>query len=540
MRRRELTLLLLVFLTFFLGLGRQAVTDSDEAFYAEAAREMVETGDWLTPRFNYEDRWQKPVLYYWLTAATYVVAGPTEWAARWWSALAGLGLVLLTWVSARRMFGSDDVTWLAAAIVATCYGYFAMARLALPDLPLACLTTLAIWAGLERRFALLGAAVGLGFLMKGPVALAVPAVVLVPVWRREGVLTALRVRDVVVGAGVFAVVGLPWYAAMTVEHGTAYLESFFVGDNLERFATDRFNAPRAIWFYVPIVIGGMMPWSAFLLVLPARSLFAVVRRHRLLAAEEWKLLLWALMPLLLFTLSIGKQPRYILPVLPPLAILAARSIVSRLRSASGEPGNRELSGATFVTAVLFAAMAVLLFRGRVLFIGAYPWLTVIGIGALAASAADLAALAASGRWARLPAVMTRAAVVMLLTAQFGALAGVRPEPVEAMADLVRAHTTGAEPVGQYQVFVRNFGFYTRRSFASLSNEAGAVAFISSPERVLLAVREADLGNLERMSGVPMRRLGEVRYLNTAAIRMRTLFSPDPRRDQEIVLLVTNR
>ena len=185
-------------------------------------------------------------------------------------------------------------------------------------------------------------------------------------------------------------------------------------------------------------------------------------------------------------------------------------------------------------------MAVLLFRGRVLFIGAYPWLTVIGIGALAASAADLAALAASGRWARLPAVMTRAAVVMLLTAQFGALAGVRPEPVEAMADLVRAHTTGAEPVGQYQVFVRNFGFYTRRSFASLSNEAGAVAFISSPERVLLAVREADLGNLERMSGVPMRRLGEVRYLNTAAIRMRTLLSPDPRRDQEIVLLVTNR
>ena len=164
----------------------------------------------------------------------------------------------------------------------------------------------------------MGAAVGLGFLMKGPVALAVPAVVLVPVWRREGVLTALRVRDVVVAAGVFAVVGLPWYAAMTVEHGTAYLESFFVGDNLERFATDRFNAPRAIWFYVPIVIGGMMPWSAFLLVLPARSLFAVVRRHRLLAAEEWKLLLWALMPLLLFTLSIGQAAALHPSGAPPL------------------------------------------------------------------------------------------------------------------------------------------------------------------------------------------------------------------------------
>ena len=65
-------------LTFFLGLGRPAITDSDEGFYAEAAREMVESGDWLTPHFNYSDRWQKPVLYYWLTAATYLVAGPTE------------------------------------------------------------------------------------------------------------------------------------------------------------------------------------------------------------------------------------------------------------------------------------------------------------------------------------------------------------------------------------------------------------------------------------------------------------------------------
>src|SRR6185369_16576475 len=93
--RPVLTLLLLSFLTFVLGLGRQAITDSDEAFYAEAAREMVESGDWLSPRFNYENRWEKPVLYYWLTAATYLVTGTTEFAARLWSGLSGIGLVLL-------------------------------------------------------------------------------------------------------------------------------------------------------------------------------------------------------------------------------------------------------------------------------------------------------------------------------------------------------------------------------------------------------------------------------------------------------------
>ena len=137
------------FFTFFLGLGRQAITDADEAYYAEASREMVESGDWLTPRFNYENRWEKPVLYYWLTAATYLVTGPTEFAARFWSALSGVGLALLAWGIARHVTGRLDVAWLAGAVVATSFGYFAMARSALPDLPLTFCITLGIWATLR-------------------------------------------------------------------------------------------------------------------------------------------------------------------------------------------------------------------------------------------------------------------------------------------------------------------------------------------------------------------------------------------------------
>src|SRR4051812_39378764 len=109
-RRQALILLALALLTFSLGLGRQAITDSDEGFYAEAAREMVESGDWLTPHFNYADRWEKPILYYWLTAATYTVARPGEAAARFWSALSGVGLVLLTWAIGRRLTDGDDDT----------------------------------------------------------------------------------------------------------------------------------------------------------------------------------------------------------------------------------------------------------------------------------------------------------------------------------------------------------------------------------------------------------------------------------------------
>src|SRR5688572_10813293 len=127
-RRPLLTLIALGALTFALGLGRQAITDADEAYYAEASREMVASGDWLTPHYNFTDRWQKPVLYYWLTAATYLVTGPGEGAARLWSALSGVALALLTAAAARRHASDADSQWLAGAIVATSYGYFAMAR----------------------------------------------------------------------------------------------------------------------------------------------------------------------------------------------------------------------------------------------------------------------------------------------------------------------------------------------------------------------------------------------------------------------------
>ena len=550
MPRPALTLVILSFLTFFLGLGRQAITDADEGFYAEAAREMVESGDWLTPHFNYADRWQKPVLYYWLTAAVYAIAGVTEGAARFWSALSGLGLVLLTWSAARKITGDDRTGWLAGAIVATCYGYFAMGRMALSDLPLALCITLCIWCVLQERWLLAGCAAGLGFLMKGPVALVVPAIVIVPIWWREGrfhtraartsqAARTFTVRDLGLAALIFALVGLPWYVAMTFTHGTAYLQSFFVGDNLERFATDRFNEPRGLWFYIPIVIGGMLPWSMYMVVLPGRSLIDVLRRRRTLTDGEWRLLTWALVPLLFFTASIGKQPRYILPVLPPLAILLATSITVRLKPDSTY-GKASVAAATWMTAALYVALAVLLWRARPLFINAYPALSLTAVVVMVGAGLVLAGTALTRRWHRLPAVATGCAAALLLSVQFGALVGIRPEPVEQMAAMVSAQRTQAEPVGEYQVFVRNLVFYARFKQEELYDEARALDFVKSPQRVLLVIRETDLPRLESVAGVSLTRLGQVRYLNTANLKFRTLLWPLPDQDLDTVLLVTNR
>src|SRR5688500_1495385 len=184
---------------------------------------MVASGDWLTPYYNYEPRFQKPVLYYWLTAATYLVFGPTEFGARLWSAMAGLGLVMVTAACGRRWY-DESTGLLAGAIVATNFGYFTIARMALPDLPLTFCITLAIWAALvstlesersPRKFVLLAAlGLGLGFLMKGPVGLIIPALVIVPLLAIERRSIALTPSDIVLGFLVMLGIALPWYLLM--------------------------------------------------------------------------------------------------------------------------------------------------------------------------------------------------------------------------------------------------------------------------------------------------------------------------------------
>jgi 4-amino-4-deoxy-L-arabinose transferase len=542
-RRPLLTLLVLAALTFTTGLGRQAITDADEAYYAEASREMLASGDWLTPRFNFTDRWQKPALYYWMTAGAYAVAGVSEGAARFGAAMAGLGLTLITWWVARRLHASAEACWLAGAIVATSFGYFAMARSALPDLPLALCITVTIGAALHaadlgpgamRWWILAGAAAGAGFLMKGPVAVAVPTVVLLPVWWLERATTRPSWSGIFAAIGTSALVGLPWYVAMYSAHGLPYLHSFFVADNLERFTTSRFNEPRPFWFYPAVIAGGLLPWTLFAIAPAARGLVEAVRGRLAVSREERRLWLWALAPTLLFMAAVGQQPRYVLPVLPPLAILLAAAIDRR---AVERPSS--LAWPTLGTAALFLGLAVVTLRLRPVLIAVQGWAPWIAMLTFAAAAAALIVVALKGRWRVLPAAMAVAAMAALLAVQFGALAGRRPEPVELMARAVLDQRGASEPVAPYGVFVRNLVFYSRLRQDDLFDEAAAVRFLQLPQRVLLIVRTDDLTTLEQRAGVTTRELARVTYLNTANLRLRSLL--EPAEDLlETVVLVTNR
>lgn len=545
MRRSTLLLILIGSITFLAGLGRPAIGDSDEAFYAEAGREMVQSGDWLTPHYNFEVRFQKPVLFYWLVSLTYVAAGVGEAQARLWAGLAGIGLALVTAAAGRRWF--DETTGLlAGAIVATSFGYFSIGRLSLPDLPLAFFITLTIWSALAgtldepRRMgfwlAIAGLSAGAGFLTKGPVGLVVPAIVLGPIYWRERSRLTLRPGPVILGCVLAIAVGVPWYAAMAAEHGRVYLESFFVGDNLERFATDRFNDPRPIWFYLPIVLGGMLPWTPLgaAAVPPA---IAALRNRQGLSQLTWRLWVWALAPLLLFTISIGKQPRYILPVLPPLALLLARVLIDRVRR-TGDRRDPLLQWPAAVVALLLALLAVLIYRARPLIVMVPAVFVFAAVGAIMLGAGVVFAAAVARRSRYVPGAVAVAGVLLLAGLQYG-LSPAGRDPVQDMAALVAAHHRNGDPIATFRVFVRNLVFYTGIPQQDLPSEQHVIDYLQQPGRALLVIPADELERIEAASGLKARRLASVLYFNASAVKLRTLLDPDQERDLERVLLVSN-
>jgi 4-amino-4-deoxy-L-arabinose transferase-like glycosyltransferase len=570
--RHVLLVTALCLVTFFAGLGRSAIGDADEAFYAQSAREMVDSGDWITPHYNYEHRFQKPVFFYWLVAAGYMVAGIGETAARFPSALAGLALALMTFAVGRRWVNPATGV-VGGAIVATSFGYFTMAHASLPDLPLAAFITLATWAlfeagapagdpaapsggtaaaapddRLRRRWMLLaGLAIGVGMLTKGPVALVLPALVylVARLVLADGLLPTrrgwfgLRWLDVALATLVLLAVALPWFLAMAEVHGIAYLRRFFVGENLERFATERYNGRRPLWFYAPIIIGGLAPWSS-LMALWFPPLGRVLRGVRRLTELEWRLILWAAVPVIFYTLSVGQQPRYILPVLPPLAVLVARTLVSRLAAADAAGRrDRAVAAAITVSAVAFLALAFLLFRARPLLFALSPLQGQIGTAIIVVAAVGLLGWTWFGPQRRLPAAVAAAAAATLVTLQFTFYSGSGPEPVQRMAREIQ-QLRRDEPSGTYRVFVRNLVFYTGVKQTDLVDEAEAIEFLRRPQRVFVVMPLKAMETLRRDHGLELHQLRSIVYFNPSAVRLRTLLSDNPQRLLETVVLVSNR
>jgi 4-amino-4-deoxy-L-arabinose transferase-like glycosyltransferase len=322
-------------LLLFVELPGSWLAEPDEARYAEVPREMLATGDWVTPRLNGMHYFEKPVLLYWANAASMSVIGQNPYGARLPTRLAALGIVAMLMLMLGVGDDRETGAWAALIFLAMPLG-FALGRFVLTDMLLASLMTLTFLA--QRRFllerererpagrwlALVGLGAGLSVLTKGLVGIVLPGLVLVlwagltSRWRRiaESLLSPAPL--------VFLAVAAPWFVAVErASPGFNYI--FFVREHLLRYATPESKRGGPIYYFLAVFIAGFLPWT-FLL----RRVWSRLQESRRARGLEWLddlyVALWFGVIFVFFSISRSKLIPYLLPAMPAAAILAARAI----------------------------------------------------------------------------------------------------------------------------------------------------------------------------------------------------------------------
>jgi 4-amino-4-deoxy-L-arabinose transferase-like glycosyltransferase len=345
------TAALVILVALFANLGAIGLVGPDETRYAWIARAMAETGDWVTPKLWGAPWFEKPVLYYWAAAIGFSMHLPAEWAARLPSAFAALAAAVAIGYFAWRHYGADEVslaspTLLAPIIFATSIAAIAFSRAATPDMLFSAAITLAMLcaASLLRQAGALrattiahseiqnrnlpmllvwGASLGVGVLAKGPAAV-ILAGGAVGIWAlsTSSWRPALRLAHPAAIAS-FCIVALPWYL-LCARRNPDFLHVFIFQHNLERYLTPLYQHQQPFWFFGPITILALLPWSAFFIATAQEAL-------RLWREKSWKnspgffVACWATFPIMFFSFSQSKLPSYILPAVPALALIAAIS-----------------------------------------------------------------------------------------------------------------------------------------------------------------------------------------------------------------------
>lgn len=333
----------LLAIAWFSTLGVRALVSPDEGRYASISLEMLQSGDWTTPRLNGLLYFEKPVLQYWLGALAFKLFGVSEFSARLWPALAGFLTVLVTGFTAGRLWGRD-AGLRALAICASMTWVLANSHYLTLDAGLTLWLTLALCAMLlarapgaevaaSRRWVLLAwAAMALAVLTKGLVGLVIPGATLVilSLWQRD--MSWWRGMRWWAGGLLFLAIAAPWFVAVSMRN-PAFADFFFIHEHFTRFLTTSHHREGAWWYYVPLLLAGALPWTGALAWPLLRRASPEDARGEgdpsaaaALRAQQRVLLAWAGFVFLFFSVSGSKLPSYILPMFPALALLMAERL----------------------------------------------------------------------------------------------------------------------------------------------------------------------------------------------------------------------
>ncbi len=471
-----------------LGLGSYPLWDPDEGRHAEIAREVLGATDWhgwVTPRLNDQPYREKPIFFYWAVAAAYAAVGVNELGARLVSALAAFATVVAVFAWSLPRWGPRPAA-LAALVLLTSVEFTALGRFANLDMLLTLFVTAGVlaverWGATGRAAWLFGAttAAALGTLTKGlvtPVLIGGIGVVHLVMQHR---LALLRTRALVVALAVFVALVAPWHLVVAAID-PAYLRELYLEGHLGRFVgSSREFHHQPFWFYVPILFGGFFPWSA---LLPAT--IAATRP----SDEDTRLcLVWAGMIFLLFSASASKLGTYILPCLPPLALLTGRALDTMLAPEALPHHVHRLAGwgLWLVAAVLLASPIVLTVLAWRAWDGALAGTSLMALGLLPIGGV-LGIMVWRNRVPRAVTVLAISAVLVLVGFyRFAAPAVSRVASNAPLAAVIRDRAPAGVPVVAFGIRAPSLLFYLHRPIIHLGRSRGVRKLVADHPLVLV-------------------------------------------------------
>ena len=497
----------------FFNLWRYGLWEPDEARYAEIAREMVQSGNYLVPHLNYVIYVEKPPLLYWLTALSYHIFGINEFAARFFPALFAIAGVAITAYFAMRTFGRRHAI-LSGAILATTPLYAVMAQVLLTDMILAVIMTIANFAlylhwredrgGFGKWWWIAAIATALGVLTKGPVAVALPVLAMLAFLAWQGELRgATRRFHAIWGAILIGAIAAPWFIAMTLAV-PGYFDFYFIGEHLRRVFQASYSHGEPIWFYAPALAVGMLPWTMLVPFLVWRAMAPNPARRFCVVC--------AIVIVGAFSCASAKLIPYILPAVPPLAILIADGLIGCAWPERADPSHPALRPPD--SRILAESGPMLSLMGTGVIIAAilapafgtlYPMYVrpaMYAIGAILVAGGALAAAAFFTRRAAAGLGVLVLATALALCA--GTWARIEAEPLRSYAMLARevaARAPGASVIC-YHRYVQSLAFYTRKRviLVGTKTELGFGAALAPDEKDYFFKSDADLMRLWNRPG----------------------------------------
>jgi 4-amino-4-deoxy-L-arabinose transferase-like glycosyltransferase len=490
-RKTVLSVLLLgAAFPYFINLGASSIWDANEAFYAETPREMMDASDYVNPSFNFQLRYNKPVLSYWEVAAAYHVFGVSEQSERLPIAIGGMVLIA-TAFGLGRLVGGTEAGLLASLVLATSPRVMLLARRIIIDVNLAMFTglVLLLFALSEIRpkrrlyLVLMYVAAGLGVLTKGPVAVLLPALAFLIYLSSERRLGDIRRMMLPSGAAIGLAIVLPWYYLVYRLHGWEYIRAFIVGENLDRYAQTIGEPARGILFYLPVMLADLFPWSLFIPL----ALFWAFRQRSSRVVRL--LLVWIAAIVVFFSLSGTKEDLYILPIVPAEAALVGAVIARSFDRLTAVRSTRWFSVATALMLFLTGAAAFWAFAvaHRYSLQGA----SVVAVVAVVGGAAALMVIARRQIFAAASTVAGTLVVISWCVVLWALPDFERYKPVRPFADVIRSRASVGGIVGYYGFALPSMVYYLHRPIMEVVLPDHLRAVFYSTSDVYFVMPEAD-------------------------------------------------